>query len=651
MTFNQIVLKNFFKNFGRYALYVFSLIFSVTLFYSFSLLATNNQAQDEIDSTSGAVEAFLAGSVVILVIIVTFVMFANHLFIKRRHKELALYKLIGMTDFKILRLLVLENIIIYFGSVIAGILLGLLFSRLLNMILFRLMGIESVVNFHFSMESLIYTALLFIAIFIILLIQNTVFIKRTKLITLMKLEGISEVKLKRPNVVTYILGALGFLMIVGGYVLSENLFDIASGMPMYTFPLMILILFLTIIGAYFIFKFTVALFLNIYRRTKQGHVNVNDVLAASSIMFKMKSNAFLLTIITTITAISLTAISLAYISYYSTERMTEQMNPYDYIFVTEDDTTLPIVSEALTEEGIEHETISFDFSSYIIELPESQASTVMSLDEGQTLGSMSVVSDKHFSDIDVEGDTGILTGSMSIIDEIMNLSELEEVIFSNDDDFESLITITEQQEHAVVPPAYAQPALVIDDEMFELLETHMEDKLYFESTVYAINVEDDNEEVLEIVQSVFDPHVPEDSWAYFQNKTSETQYMKQMMGLTMFIMGFIGLAFLVASGCILYFKQIAESDDERGNYTILRKLGFTESEMLRGLALKMLFSFGIPLLIGILHSVFAVRAGWFIFGSELLVPTVTVIILYTVLYSIFALFSLLYYRKVVRESL
>lgn len=381
-------------------------------------------------------------------------------------------------------------------------------------------------------------------------------------------------------------------------------------------------------------------------------MNVNDVLAASSIMFKMKSNAFLLTIITTITAISLTAISLAYISYYSAERMTEQMNPYDYIFVTEDDTTLPIVSEALTEEGFEHETISFDFSSYIIELPESQTSTVMSLDD-QTLGSMSVVSDKHFTDIDVEGDTGILTGSMSIIDEIMNLSELEELIFSNDEDFERLITITEQQENAVVPPAYTygQPALVIADEMFELLETHMDDKLYFESMVYAINVEDDNEEVLEIVQSVFDPHVPEDSWAYFQNKTSETQYMKQIMGLTMFIMGFIGLAFLIASGCILYFKQIAESDDERGNYTILRKLGFTESEMLRGLALKMLFSFGIPLFIGILHSVFAVRAGWFIFGSELLVPTVTVIILYTVLYSIFALFSLLYYRRVVRESL
>lgn len=652
MTFNQIVLKNFFKNFGRYVLYLFSLIFSVTLLYSFLLLATNNQAQSEIVSEDGAFEAFIAGSVVILLIIVTFVMFANHLFIKRRHRELALYKLIGMTDLKILRMLVIENIIIYFGSVIVGISLGLLFSRLLNMILFRLMGIESVVEFQFSMESLLYTVVIFIAIFIILLIQNIVFIRRTKLITLMQLEGISEVKLKRPNTLTYILGGLGFIMIIAGYFLSENLFDIGSESPGLLLPLMLLILFLTIVGAYCIFKFTVALFLNIYRRMKNGHVNVNDVLSTSSIMFKMRSNAFLLTLITTITAISLTAMSLAYISYYSSERMVESMNPYDYLFVTEDETTLPVVSDALSQEGIVHETISHDFKSYMISLPDDEGAEATEFDDGLGLSTMSVVSDKHFPDFNIEGETGILTGNISIVDKLMNFSDIDEVTFTGEDDFELSITITEHQEESVVPSNLSYgPTLVVSDEIYESLSENITGNLYYESMLYAINVEDDNQEVLKIVQDAFDPHVPEDSWAYFQNTTSEKDFMKQTMGLTMFIMGFIGLAFLVASGCILYFKQIAECDEERGNYTILRKLGFTESEMLRGLALKMVFSFGIPLLIGILHSIFAVRAGWFIFGSELLVPTVTVIIIYTVLYSIFALFSLLYYRRVVKESL
>lgn len=655
MTFNHIVLKNFFKNFGRYVLYLFSLIFSVTLFYSFLLLATNNQAQNEIAGEDGAIEAFIAGSVVILIIIITFVMFANHLFIKRRHKEFALYKLIGMTDSKILRMLLLENMIIYFGSVLIGILLGLLFSRLLTMILFGLMGIESVVTFQFSVESLFYTVLLFIAIFIILLIQNIVFIKRTKLITLMKLEGISEVKLKRPNILTYILGGLGFIMIVGGYFLSENLFDIGSEVPAILLPLMLFVLFLTIVGAYCIFKFTVALFLNIYRRMKNGHVNVNDVLATSSIMFKMKSNAFLLTLITTITAISLTSMSLAYISYYSSERLVESMNPYDYVFVTEDETMLPRVSEALTEENITHEPISFEFKTYEFTVENAETETGEdTVNEFELIQTMNVASDANFSEFNLEGETGILTGNISIIDELLNYSDLQEVTFiGDDDDFELSVSIIEHVEDAVVSSsvAYGQPTLVVSDDVYQMLEENIRDSLNYTTTLYAINVDNDSQEVFDIVQDAFEPHVPDDSWGYFQNTTSEMQSMKQIMGLTMFIMGFIGLAFLVASGFILYFKQIAECDEERENYTILRKLGFTEPEMLRGLALKMLFSFGIPLVIGILHSVFAVRAGWFIFGSELLVPTVTVIILYTVLYSIFALFSLLYYRRVVRESL
>lgn len=674
MTFNQIVLKNFFKNLNRYVLYLFSLIFSVTLFYSFMLLATNNLAQNEISSASGGTDAFIAGSIVILIIIITFVMFANHLFIKRRNKELALYKLIGMTDRKILRVLIIENIIIYFGSVVFGILLGLVFSRLLNMILFRMMGIDSAVDFQFSVESVLYTVVLFVVIFIILLIQNVIFIKRTKLITLMQLQGISEVKLTRPNIFTFILGALGFIMIASGYFLSERLFDIGSESPMLLLPLMLLVLFLTIVGAYFIFKFTVALVLNIYRRTKNGHVNVNDVLATSSIMFKMKSNAFLLTLITTITAISLTAMSLAYISYYSAEGMVESMNPYDYLFVTEDDTALDRVSDALTEEGVAHEAISYEFRTYELSEPPSaddevvgqfsisvntsQESTEYSsdvTDSGDAYGSriMNVASEVHFSEFNIEDDTGVLTGNISVIDELMSYSDLEEVTFNGDDGFSMTIPITEKQEDAVVPSAvaYAQPTLIVSDDVYDTLVENMTNQLYFDTTLYAINVEEDNAEVFETVQEEVVQDVADGTYSYFQNTTQEKEYMKQMMGLTMFILGFIGLAFLVASGCILYFKQIAECDEERGNYTVLRKLGFTESEMLRGLVLKMLFSFGIPLLIGILHSVFAVRAGWFIFGNELLVPTVTVIIIYTVLYSIFGLFSLLYYRKVVRESL
>ena len=119
----------------------------------------------------------------------------------------------------------------------------------------------------------------------------------------------------------------------------------------------------------------------------------------------------------------------------------------------------------------------------------------------------------------------------------------------------------------------------------------------------------------------------------------------------MFIVGFLGLTFLITSGCILYFKQMDESEDEKPSYTILRKLGFTQDDLLKGIQIKQIFNFGIPLVVGLIHSYFAVQSGWFLFGAELWTPMMIVMVLYTVLYSIFGILSVLHYKKVIRKAL
>lgn len=92
------------------------------------------------------------------------------------------------------------------------------------------------------------------------------------------------------------------------------------------------------------------------------------------------------------------------------------------------------------------------------------------------------------------------------------------------------------------------------------------------------------------------------------SQLASAQQQKQTIGLMMFVVGFLGLSFLVTSGCILYFKQMNESEEEQSSYTILRKLGFTEKDLLKGIRLKQLFNFGIPLVVGLLHSYFAVQS-------------------------------------------
>src|SRR5690625_5310653 len=70
--------------------------------------------------------------------------------------------------------------------------------------------------------------------------------------------------------------------------------------------------------------------MHLNRKRRKGYVGVTDVVSISAIMFRMKSNAFLLTVITLISALAITLCSLAYIAYHSAEQTVKEMVPHHF---------------------------------------------------------------------------------------------------------------------------------------------------------------------------------------------------------------------------------------------------------------------------------------------------------------------------------
>lgn len=636
MNLNSLIIKNFSRNLKNYGLYIFALVFSVSLFFSLLTLTLDDKASKEISQSTMMTSLFSVGAFVIVIIIIFFVMYANLIFIKRRHRELALFQLIGMNKSKVFRILLVENFFIYFGSLICGIILGFFISRLLLMILMNIIGVDLLVEMNFSITAALVTAGIFILIFIFLLIQNKYFLHRHQLIDLLKLNKVSEASQKPIGLATGLFGVLGIIMVAVGYFLSTKMFEWAMENPIL---LPVLILVLTIVGSYLLFKCGIALILNIFRKRKASHVNVNDVLSTTSIMFKMRSNAFLLTVITVITAISITAMSLSYINYYSTEKMLESTEPYDYTVENKED--LDYYETLLKDHGYDIEKYEKTFMSSHVEmdmespLPEQEIS-------------YPIVSDEEFEGYDLKNNEVYVTGTLAILDFFTNMEEGTAVTFVNDDSYEKTLEITKVYTEGILPSrlTFGMPVLIVDDQIYqELKENEAYEKEHDMPTeLFAFNIVDgDNDEILELMDKEENPS--------FTSKQKSYDEMIQMSGMLMFILGYLGFAFLLTSGCILYFKQIDECENEKGSYRVLRKLGFTNNEILRGLIYKMIISFGIPLIIGLLHSLFAVKSGWFIFGIEMWKPTLIVMLVYTILYSIFSLMSLLYYKRTVNNSL
>ncbi|MDF2924567.1 MAG: bacitracin transporter permease [Paenibacillaceae bacterium] len=646
MSIHFIILRNLKKNLKNYYLYVFALVFGVALYFSFVTLQYD-PSMDEMKGTVKGGAAIGASSVLLVAIVAIFLLYANTIFIKRRSREIGLFQLIGLTKGRIFRLLSAENLILYFGAMVMGIAAGFAVSRLILMILFRILDVEAMAKLRFSPEALLQSVIVFAAVYLLIMAMNYIFIWKQSILSLFGVNSAAQERVRRMPVWQIIAGLLGLGGVAGGYYVSGQLFSGKFTSMNELMMAMILILGLVIIGTYLFYKGSVTLLFNAVRRGRNGYLSINEVLSLSSIMFRMKSNALLLTIITTVSALSIGLLSLSYISYYSIDSTARDNYPHHFGFGHEDDKEKFV--QALSAAGIAYSEVMI-------------RPLRMDIDAGQIIDqakfkpanngilTASVISDLDAAGMDLRPGEARLTGYNSAMTNMLSLKEAGEIGF---------ITVhgtVKQQlsglmEESVLPVSYRGGigVLVVDETVYRELAPAADPKRQQEaasSAYYGIELTDSSQQ--EAANRIYTEQQPRAS--------SVSQYdfvlgQRSNMGLIMFIVGFLGLTFLITSGCILYFKQMDEGEEEKGSYTILRKLGFTRNDLLRGIQFKQLFNFGIPLLAGLSHSYFAVKSGWFLFGTEMLAPMVLVMLLYTALYSIFGFLSVLYYKKVISESL
>ncbi|OKP86002.1 bacitracin ABC transporter permease [Paenibacillus helianthi] len=642
MSLNYIILRNLRKNIKNYYLYVFALIFGVALYFSFVTLQYD-PSMGELKGTVKGGAAIGASSVLLVAIVAIFLLYANTIFIKRRSREIGLFQLIGLTKGRIFKLLSAENLILYFGSMIIGIGVGFAMSRLILMILFKILAIDAVAKLRFSPEALQQTIIVFAAVYLLIMLMNYTFIKRQSILSLFKATSTTQERIKKMPLWEIVFGLLGLAFIASGYYLSTLLFSGKINSMNGLMTSMILILGLVIVGTYLFYKGSVSFVFNAIRKSKKGYLSINEVLSLSSIMFRMKSNALLLTIITTVSALAIGLLSLSYISYYSAEANAKDSSPNDFGF-TRVEAKEKFV-QALDAAQIKYKEIHMQ----PVEM-EVDAAKIMEKDSKDTVLSTSVVSDSTVEGVDVKPGEARIMGYNSAMDTLFKLNETGEI------GLKTLKGTIEQKligisKESIVPYYYGGGAgiFVVDETVYQELVKSLNPKLQKakeKADYYGIELA--NRSQIEKANQIFTNQSPE--YPSFSQYDFEVK-QRNNMGVIMFIVGFLGLTFLVTSGCILYFKQMDEGEEEKGGYTILRKLGFTQGDLLRGIQFKQLFNFGIPLVVGLSHSYFAVKSGWFFFGTEMLTPTILVMLLYTALYSIFGFLSVLYYKRVIRESL
>ena len=135
---------------------------------------------------------------------------------KRRKREIGVYNILGMGKRHIARMLFTETLITAVIGIGAGLVAGLVFSKLMYLALFKLLHFDVGLEFSVSVPSLMDTLVLFLVIFLLTLIYNLMQIRLANPVELLQgsRQGEREPKTK------ILLAIIGFALIGAGYTIA-----------------------------------------------------------------------------------------------------------------------------------------------------------------------------------------------------------------------------------------------------------------------------------------------------------------------------------------------------------------------------------------------------------------------------------------------
>lgn len=610
MTLFDLALKNIRRNMKSYSLYIGSTIFSIIIYFTFVTLKYSEDI-GALAETSKKISGIMSASAFVLMIFVAiFIAYSNSFFMKKRKKEVALYSLLGVRKRSIGFMLFFENMVIGLLSLVVGVALGFLLSRALLTILMKLMGLDIVIGFAFSMDAVINTLIVFFIIFLFTSMQGYRVIYRFKLIDLFHAEKKGE-ELPKARIISAILGVV---TLAAAYWLALQDLTTSSIWRMLGAAMPIVIIALTVIGSALIFNSVLVYVLSVMKKNKRWAWKGLNLMTSSQLLYRIRGNTKTLTIIATLSATTITAGGSVFGLYYNADKNVQAYTPYTFMW-----------------EGAPQE-----IDPNIVEHAETVHSKTVRIEQGTNEMEYAVINQSTFeklaknldwSNIQVAKD-----GEVLLIDALYDERWSPKVDSVMIDGAE--YAVAKLYDKAVFNTfTVGASALVVTDQLYSEITAD-------EKTYQAVQVKDYKNQLA----------LSKELAAKTENFSSATEDYKSSIeasGALLFVGSFLGLVFLVATGSIIFFKMMTEAEEDKGKYAVLYKIGVSKREMKRTIRSQVGMIFAAPLGLGLLHGAVALTAFSNLLMMNLLMPVLIWMLAYTLIYTIYYFITVRSFNKTV----
>lgn len=654
----KLSIKNIKKSFKDYAIYFFTLILGVAIFYVFNALDSQTVMLDVSKSTHDLIDLMnqvLSGVSVFVSFILGFlIIYASRFLMKRRKQEFGIYMTLGMSKGKISKILLMETLLIGLVSLGAGLILGVCLSQLMSVLVANMFEADMTkFAFTFSSSSMIKTCIYFGIMYLLVMIFNTFSVSKCKLIDLLNAKKKSEtVKLKNP-----ILCVIVFIIAVA--MLSYAYYNVTVGVNnLQYFSDVLFQMALGAIGTFLIFWSLSGLILRLVQSMKKVYLKGLNLFTIRQINSKINTTVFSMTVICLMLFLTICIFSSALSLKNSMSANLKELVPIDIEFykpLNARETYHMVVNDSENEDSKVSiwetlEKYNLDIKDDLKDITELTSYQQADLTFAKTLGNTLEEVKKDYPFLLVDSKEEIV--KLSDYNRVAKLYDNPTYTLEDDQylilaDYDSMVELRNKalEENTIITingkdfhPKYKEcqdgfidiatnhinaGIIVVPDEAVENL---IEAKAYVLAN-YKAETKEGKREVEDKINALEQnyPNIDQETLLSASSKISLYDASIGLSAMATFIGLYLGLIFLMASAAILALKELSESSDNKEKFIALRKIGVDEKMLNRALFNQIAIFFALPLILAIIHSIFGIQVCNFIletFGNEKLLLSI-----------------------------
>ena len=556
------------------------------------------------------------GSFTMAAFAVLFLFYTNSFLIRRRNREFGLYNILGMGKGNLAKVLAWEAVIMALFSIAAGEALGILLSKLFELVLINIVDGSVQMDFTVSVPAVTMTAILYLGIFALLFLRSLVTVCKTNAAALLRSEAYGE----KPPKANWVFGLAGFVILGAAYYTAVTIKQ-----PLTALAVFFIAVLMVIVGTYLIFISGSVLLCRVLQRNKRYYYQKSHFISVSSMAYRMKRNGAGLASVCILATMVLVMLSSTTCLYFGTEDALRTRYPQD----------LSIELRFVKDDGGANEE-NIAIARGMIESVIAQDN----LDVQEQFDTRSA----WFS--------GLLTGNTFTRAQESTLMDYERAVDLTIlplEDYNRMtgqsLTLAPDEAYICSPRlAYTQPDLNIGELCYRIKgqqpnfggfgadSANITTTIYlivpdFDAAVNALQTQDTRYPVVVSWQYSFDSTSPDEAQIAFvadvlgtfaDNKEGLTyaSYTVESLafnrndfqgtyGSLFFLAILLSIVFLAAAVLILYYKQISEGYEDQARFEIMQRVGMTKTDIRKSINSQLLLVFFLPLLFAGLHLGFA----------------------------------------------